>query len=239
MKASLLSISFLLFTLLSCDRLTSKNHQSIAAREFAQQIKENPKALIVDVRTPEEYAQGHLANSVNINWYGKDFMEQLSTYDRSKVIFVYCLSGGRSAEASHLIRNEGFKKVYELEGGIMKWRAANLPETKESRGTNQGMTMVQFEELLKGDKKVLVDFYAEWCAPCNKMKPFLEEISKEMQDSLILVRINVDEHQELCKTLKIEDIPLLHVYQKGILLWSDKGYMNKEGVLTRVRTPKD
>ena len=86
----------------------------------------------------------------------------------------------------------------------MKWRAANLPETTANTTASTGMSKQQFYALLSSDKLVLIDFYADWCAPCKKMKPYLNEFSKDMADKVVVIRINADDNQQLCKELKID-----------------------------------
>ena len=65
------------------------------------------------------------------------------------------------------MRADGFKEVYELQGGIMKWRGANLPETTSTVVLAMGMSKQHYDSLLVSDKLVLIDFYADWCAPCK------------------------------------------------------------------------
>jgi rhodanese-related sulfurtransferase len=71
----------------------------------------------LDVRTPEEFKEGHIAGAVNLNIYDADFSAQLDQLDKSKPIYVYCKSGGRSTDASDMMRAKGFKAVYNLVGG--------------------------------------------------------------------------------------------------------------------------
>ncbi len=207
----------------------------LTATEFAKKIKEMPRAPIVDVRTPDEFSKGHLVDALNIDWNGKDFNNQVSTLDKSKPVFVYCLSGGRSASATKKMRSDGFKEVYELSGGIMKWRAANLPETSKNKTASAGMTKQQFDALLNSNKLVLVDFYADWCAPCRKMKPYLEEISKEMEKTVVVIRINADDNQSLTKELKIDALPVLQLYKNKSLTWTNTGYIEKAAVVEKLK----
>jgi len=74
-------------------------------------------ALLIDVRTPEEYSLGHLEEATNINWYDVDFKDRIGELDRSKTVYVYCKAGGRSAKAAAVFRELGFKNVVNLEGG--------------------------------------------------------------------------------------------------------------------------
>jgi len=214
---------------------TQTTNTNLSATEFAEKIYKNHEAPIVDVRTPEEFSKGHLQNALNYNWNGNDFQNQISTLDKSKPVFVYCLSGGRSSSAADKMRSDGFIEVYELSGGIMKWRAANLPETTNTTTSSTGMTKQQFDALLNSDKLVLIDFYADWCAPCKKMKPYLEEISKDMADKVVVIRINADDNRALCKEMKIDALPVLQLYKNKTLIWKNTGYIGKENILKQLK----
>ena len=117
-----------------------------------------------------------------------------------------------------------------MEGGIMKWRAAGLPEVSEVPGSNNGMSLQQFQTMLKSDKMVLVDFYADWCMPCKKIKPHLDKIGKDRADKLMIIRINVDENRTLCNELKIDAIPVLQLYKQASLVWNNVGYIKKDEI---------
>ena len=210
---------------------------SLSATDFAQKIKELPVNPIVDVRTAEEFAKGHLLNAQNIDWNSSDFNTQITQLDTSKPVFVYCLSGGRSSSAVKQMYSLGFKQVYELNGGIMKWRGANLPETTEMAASSMGMNKQQFDQLLNADKLVLIDFYADWCGPCKKMKPYLDEISKNMADKVVVIRINADDNQVLTKELKIDALPVLQLYRNKTLIWTHIGFIDKTEVVKQINVP--
>lgn len=214
---------------------TQTSNTNLTATEFAEKIKELPSAPIVDVRTPDEFSKGHLQNAFNYNWNGNDFQKQISKLNKSKPVFVYCLSGGRSSSAANQMRSNGFKQVYELSEGIMKWRAANLPETTNTTSSSTGMSKQQFEELTSSNKLVLIVFYADWCAPCKKMKPYLDEISKDMADKVVVIRINADDNQQLCKELKIDALPVLQLYKNKIMTWTNTGFISKDDVLKQIQ----
>jgi thioredoxin 1 len=235
-KNVIIAFTFLLIFINSCQQGNSQTAKtSLTATEFDAKVKELATAPLIDVRTPDEYSKGHLANSKNIDWNGTSFDQEIQKLDKSKPVLVYCLSGGRSGAAAAKMRADGFKEVYELEGGIMKWRAAGLPETTTDATANStGMTKEQFNALLETDKTVLIDFYADWCGPCKKMKPYLDEISKDMAKNVVVVRINVDENISLSKEMKIEALPTLHVYKKKALTWSNIGYIEKADVVKQL-----
>ncbi len=207
--------------------------QNLSATEFAEKIKRTSSALVVDVRTQEEFEKGHLQNAENIDWNSRDFDNEISKLDKTKPVFVYCLSGGRSASAANKMRREGFSEVYELQGGIISWRAEGLPENMTTQSA--GMSKTQFDALTNSDKLVLVDFYADWCAPCKKMKPYLEEIAATMSDKVSVVRINADDNPQLCKEMGIDALPVLQLYKSNKIVWVNKGFVSKEAVLERLK----
>lgn len=96
--------------------------------EAQELLAEPPSDLVVlDVRTPEEFAEGRIAESVNIDFYAADFATRLDQLDKDTPYFVYCRSGNRSASTIDTMRDLGFTAVYELDGGILSWAGAGLP----------------------------------------------------------------------------------------------------------------
>ncbi len=199
------------------------------AEEFKKGIESDKNAVVLDVRTPKEFGLGRIPNAVNIDWNSRDAEEQLAKLDPSKTYYVYCLSGGRSASAVDYLKSSGFKNVYELNGGIMKWRGANFPEEKENTGdVHQKLTLEQFNELVKSDKVVVVDFFAEWCGPCKKMAPYLADMQKNMSDKIKIVKIDADLNVDLCKALGIDALPTLYVYKNNQRSFTHVGYLSRE-----------
>lgn len=232
-------ILFIALILNSCTNGQTKQEQSsLSAVEFSEKINATEQPLIVDVRTPEEFKQGHLKNALNLNWNGSEFGKQLATLDKTQPVFVYCLSGGRSSSAANKMRKEGFEKVFEMHGGMMEWRANNLPEIKANT-TEKGMSLEQYQNSLNSDKLVLVDFYAEWCAPCKKMEPYLEKIADEMADQVTVIRIDADKNAELCKTLNVSALPVLKLYKSNKKIWQNTGYVGENEVREQIQINKN
>lgn len=90
----------------------------------------NPDFEIIDVRTPQEYAEGHLENSLLIDFYEDTFREDLDMLDKNKRYLIYCRSGNRSGQARDIMQELGFKEVYNMVGGIVQWQADKLPLVK-------------------------------------------------------------------------------------------------------------
>lgn len=226
-------IIFILITAVimnSCSNAQTKQVSSkLSATEFSEKLDTVKNAVIVDVRTSEEFQKGHIQNALNIDWNGSEFEQQLAMLDKDQPIFVYCLSGGRSSKAIAKMHEEGFTNLVEMPGGMMEWRANNLPEIKVDI-TGEGMDLGQYEALLQSDKLVLVDFYADWCAPCKKMKPYLEKIAVDMADTVTLVRIDADDNAALCKILNVVGLPVLKLYKSNELVWENIGYIGETGV---------
>lgn len=208
------------------------------ANRFSDEMSQHESPIVIDVRTPEEFEKGHIENAINIDWNGSDFESKINEIDKNKTAFVYCLGGGRSAEATAKMKDLGFKQIIELEGGMMKWRAASLPEAGQTKATISGLTKSQFNDLIASDQIVLVDFFAPWCGPCKKMAPYLKEIEKEFAGKLKLLKIDVDENETLAAELQIESIPVLQLYQNGKLVWSNIGFTPKEKVLEEINKLK-
>jgi thioredoxin len=80
---------------------------------------------------------------------------------------------------------------------------------------------------LISDKKVLIDFYAEWCAPCKKMTPYLLKMEKELADQLIIIRLDADKNKSLLSEMKISELPTLLLYQDKQKKWQHSGYISE------------
>lgn len=99
-------------------------------RSFQAEVGKH-QAQLIDVRTPEEYAQGHLDGARNIDWINDDLLAATATLDKNAPVLLYCAAGGRSEEARNALVKAGFKNVHDLRGGIQAWRAQGLPIATE------------------------------------------------------------------------------------------------------------
>ena len=226
MKFSSLFQLIIAISIFSCNgQQVSNNIETISPEAFAKKINETPKAQILDVRTPEEFASEHIDNATNVNWLGNDFVAGTEKFDKSKPVFVYCKSGGRSAKASAKLKELGFKTIIQLDGGMMKWNATGLSKTNDKI---IGICPQEYAELLNSDKKVLIDFYAEWCAPCKKMTPYILQMQKDLVGKVVIIRLNADENKTMIKELKINELPTLLIYQNKEVKWRHTGFISEE-----------
>ncbi len=98
----------------------------LAPADFAA-AAEQPGVVLLDVRTPQEYADGHLDGATNVDLNAPDFADRMAELDPDLTYAVYCRSGNRSATATAFMLQEGFAAPYELRGGILAWQSAGLP----------------------------------------------------------------------------------------------------------------
>ncbi len=220
-----------LFFLASCSS-NSSSDGVLTPKEFNAFMEKNRDYILLDVRTPQEYEGGHIGSAKNINFNDASFAEMVKDLPKDLPILVYCQGGSRSAGAVVKMKELGFVNLYELKGGMVAWNSNNEPNPEKSL-KGEGMQLADFEKLLETDQTVLVDFYAEWCAPCQKMKPFLAEIVAERSD-VKLVKIDVDKHKQLAAIFRIESLPTLMIYKDKTKVWHHLGYMDKTSLLEQL-----
>lgn len=93
----------------------------IAPAEYQEQIHHREKVQLVDVRTPEEFSEGHIAGAENINFHDEDFLQQFEDMDKTRPLYIYCRSGKRSSKAAEKLAALGFEEIIDLEGGFLSW----------------------------------------------------------------------------------------------------------------------
>ncbi|RPD96420.1 rhodanese-like domain-containing protein [Aureibaculum marinum] len=125
---SLFIVIALLFSCKNNSQNTDKNAtiEVVNATDFKAKIDNAKEVQLVDVRTPKEYNTSHLKNAKNINIFDADFLTKMNTLDKSKPVYVYCKSGKRSSNAAKKLKEAGFTKIYDLNGGILAWTKENL-----------------------------------------------------------------------------------------------------------------
>ena len=122
-------VLLVLLTFFNCKNNSSEAIELITAAEL-KEISKIEGIQLVDVRTPNEYNEGHLPNALNIDFLDKNFEINIQQLDKTRPVIVYCQRGSRSAKcASQLIAN-GFVKIYDLDNGFSKWKSSGLEVEK-------------------------------------------------------------------------------------------------------------
>lgn len=97
------------------------------AYSMIQENSKNTNFVINDVRTPDEYAEGHIKNTINIDYYSETFRDELNELDKNKKYLIYCRSGSRSKGALGVMEESDFMEVYNMLGGIVQWISKGYP----------------------------------------------------------------------------------------------------------------
>ena len=136
-KYSFLFFAILTLVIVSCnnvqktnDKVMTKTIEVVAPKAMYEILLKDPSAQLVDVRTKDEFAVSHLKDAQNICVTDNDFKQKVAFLDRSKPVYVYCKKGGRSAQASKILRQMGFTKIFDLQGGITNWEQQQLSTQK-------------------------------------------------------------------------------------------------------------
>ncbi len=200
------------------------NAQNIDANVFEQKLNAGG-AQVLDVRTAGEFIGGHLKNVLQADWTDREqFVERTKHLDKNKTLLIYCASGIRSAQAAAFLKQEGFREVINLQGGIAAWNAAGKPVVRQEGVAELSSTT--FNATVANNQIVLVDVGAEWCPPCKKMEPVLETLSKEFQGKFTLLKVDGGRDLTVMKEIGASVLPTFMVYKNGKLSWK------KEGIVT-------
>jgi thioredoxin 1 len=204
---------------------------------FAQQTKHvdsktfynlvnSGSGIVLDVRTSGEFSQGHIENSTLISINDPKVLEKLSLLQKERPIYVYCLTGSRSRVVADYLSKNGYAKVYNLQRGILEWQRYGY---KITRGTApvanaaKSYSVSEFNQLLKSNNVVLVDFNAPWCAPCKQMAPIIADLKQNYMGKAHVEKIDVQSNQVLQKVYNVQSIPGLLLFKDGKQVWKHTG----------------
>jgi rhodanese-related sulfurtransferase len=126
MKQITYSVLLALFLMVACTSPSTSQVQQISNQDLVK-LMENKDLQLIDVRTPEEVADGFIKGAINIDFRGADFESKIGAMDRNKPIAVYCGAGIRSGGASELLLELGFQDIYDLSEGFSQWKEDSQP----------------------------------------------------------------------------------------------------------------
>ena len=225
---SLLSI----VVLISCGETNSQVVQNIKAEKF-QEFSALNDGIIIDVRTAAEFNSGHIKDATNINFYANDFTDKLKIVRKNVPIYVYCRSGGRSSSAAKKMEKLGFSEVYNLLGGIGSWNSKGF-KTIQSKGQKESkqpkFSVSEVEDILNSNETVLIDFSTQWCVPCKKMKPIIDEINSDNNNVKVLF-IDADANKGLVAKYKILSVPVFIGFKNSEETFRKVGIVSKKELL--------
>ncbi len=93
----------------------------------------------------------------------------------------------------------------------------------------------KFNEIINKEQLTLVDFYADWCGPCKSLAPILQEVKLVLKDDVKIIKINVDQHQDLASEFMVRGVPTMLLFKKGQLLWRQSGVMSRNDLVKIIR----
>ena len=233
-------LSFLAAILISCTENSITNAQiieNLSVENFKSFLDKEQNRILIDVRTPEETATGHLKDATLINYYANDFMDKIAMVRRDVPIFIYCRSGGRSSVAAKKMKKIGFAKIYNMLGGIGAWNDANFSIVKPTSVPKKDAVIISikdFSEILKNNTRVLVDFHTRWCVPCKKLEPIIDEIASEDREKVYIIKIDADENKHLIKQYNVKGVPTLILFENGADIWRNTGLLTKKEITAKL-----
>lgn len=95
--------------------------------------------------------------------------------------------------------------------------------------------METFQQIINGEKPVLIDFYAAWCGPCKAMSPMVEALGKELQGQARVLKIDVDKNQALAAQYQIQAVPTFMIFKKGQVVWKKAGGADKMTIMSQLK----
>jgi len=220
---------FIFILFFSCMSNQAQN-QSLTVDEFEKQLIATKGEQLIDVRTPQEFEKYRIRSAKNMNVGSRDFRNAIEKLDKNKPVLVYCLSGNRSKSAMTILREAGFKTVYELDKGINAWSSAGKPIDQDLSGKGE-LSSKDYATIISEKGYVLVDYYAPWCGPCRKMLPMVEDLAKTYPDKFKLLTVDFDQNRLLAKEQNITSVPYLAVFKDGKKIWDKNGETSKEELM--------
>ena len=217
--------------------LKAQAPQHVDAVKF-KELMAKGDAILLDVRTPQEFSRGHISGSTAINIADPNFVSKINLLQKDKTILIYCLTGSRSYAAANYMGKNGFTKIYNLQQGIMDWSRRGYPLEQSSQAVASASTTFttqSFDKLLKDNKVVLVDFHAVWCAPCKAMKPVVDKVSADFKGKARVENVDVEANKEISAAYQVQSVPGFVIFKDGKKVWSHNGTISYDALSSALK----
>lgn len=221
-----ISFFLIVFTIACSSKQSNSQTGSLSVVAFENKLTD-ANTQILDVRTAGEFQAGHIKNALQADWLNKtQFADRIQYLDKNKPLLVYCASGIRSGQAMQLMAKQGFNQVYNLEGGMSAWKMEG--KSVESVNNLTELSIPAFQAMVNKSKITLVDIGAEWCPPCKKMEPVLEQLKKDLGETYSLVKVDGGNDIAVMKALQFVALPTFIVFKEGKEVWRKQGIVSLE-----------
>jgi len=212
------------------------------------ELQNNPKTVLLDVRTPEEFDAEHIEGAILIDYYAEDFLDKISQLDPTNIYLIYCRTGNRSGRTLGLMRYLGFEEAYNMDEGIVKWneegRATivneNAPPPPTDEGEGDGSIVYVDDDNFKDevfdeDGYVFVKFHMPKCPPCKKLQPIYKELAKDYGDALKFADYDVTKQMKTFKDLDLKYTPTVLLFKDGKVLEKLVGQITRDPYIKILR----
>ena len=230
-------VLFIFTIICSCEiNNPSSSINNVNILNLSELTRDGEYALL-DVRTNEERLNGYIANSTHIDYYDEAFYNKINFLDRNKPIYIYCKVGGRSSKAATKIINAGFKKVFNLEGGFLKWSSNNLP-IQLTKNLNEEITQeynkLSLDSAITSNDNLLLYISTKWCVPCKRMNPVVDSLSNNFAKDVKILKLDLDRNMFLNELYDIKSIPLFVLYKNNKQVWFKNGIIAYSELATKI-----
>ncbi len=196
--------------------------QKITIEEYARLVQSTPNAQVLDVRSASEYAVNHIKGAVNIDFADSvGTLHKLAKLDKSVPTFTYSIREGRSVILAKQLKEQGFKTVYFMPGGIGTWVGAGY-DLESTADASKSIDLATYRQQVASRRLTFVDISSIHCGSCKRLHPIIDRLEK-LYPQVQVLRYEMDEQLALVQALKVQALPTLFFYKDGKQVWKHAG----------------
>lgn len=208
--------------------ISSTKAQSLDADQFHNEIKSQPTAKLLDIRSHSIFMKGHIKNAINLDFDLDDFESLAGRYfKKEQSILLYGGSDYMTNNAVMFLTDLGFKQVKSLKGGFAEWISASKPyKTDQYSGPLASFTPANFEAMKQRYSKLLVFLETPSCAYCLKMKPYLAKTAAA--NGTKLLKIDIAQNENMSYYFEASGTPTMLIFDRERQVWKGNSFMTAE-----------